>query len=80
MTSDSIGIIDLDVDVFIWYYIALYILGSVHLLFSIWMVTEYFMLNWNNFVLPSFIYQQDCHKNQKKVCIWVSAAATNHKN
>ena len=55
MTSDSIGIIDLDVDVFIWYYIALYILGSVHLLVSIWMVTEYFMLNWNNFVLPSFI-------------------------
>ena len=55
MTSDFIGIVDLDMDVFIWYYIALYILGSVHLLFSIWMVTEYFMLNWNNFVLPSFI-------------------------
>ena len=55
-SSDFIGIIDLDnMDVFIWYYIALYVLGSVHLLISTWMVTEYFMLNWNNFVLPSFI-------------------------
>ena len=55
-SSDFIGIIDLDnMDVFIWYYIALYVLGSVHLLVSTWMVTEYFMLNWNNFVLPSFI-------------------------
>lgn len=39
-----------------WYSIALYVLGSLHLLFSIWMVTEYFLLNWRNFVLPSFIY------------------------
>ena len=56
-TSESMlfGIIDLSADVYIWYFVILYMLGSVHLLFSIWMVTEYFLLNWNNFVLPSFV-------------------------
>jgi hypothetical protein len=55
VTSDSNVIVDLHMEVYVWYYIILYILGSVHLLFSAWTVTEYFLLNWNNFVLPSFI-------------------------
>ena len=58
VTSDSIlniEIFDLNVTVYIWYYIVLYMLGFLHLIFSAWMVTEYFLLNWNNFVLPSFI-------------------------
>ena len=56
-TSESmfLGIIDISVDVYIWYFIVLYMLGPLHLLFSAWMVTEYFLLNWKNFVLPSFV-------------------------
>ena len=34
----------------------LYTFGSVHLILSIWMVLEYFIINWPNFRLPSFFY------------------------
>ena len=39
-----------------WFFYVLYVLGSIHLFFSLWMVAEYFLLNWHNFVLPSFVY------------------------
>ena len=34
----------------------LYIFGSGHLLLSIWMSLEYFIVNWPNFKLPNFYY------------------------
>ena len=36
----------------------LFILGPVHLIFSLWMVVEYFVVNYPNFILPlpSFFY------------------------
>ena len=36
----------------------LYILGSLHLLFSVWMAAEYIAVNWPNFTLklPDFLY------------------------
>lgn len=34
----------------------LYTFGSIHLILSIWMVLEYFIINWPNFRLPSFFY------------------------
>ena len=34
----------------------LYTFGSIHLILSIWMVLEYFIVNWPNFRLPSFFY------------------------
>ena len=45
----------INMDVYIWYFIVLYMLGSLHLIFSAWMVTKYFLLNRKNFVCPSFI-------------------------
>lgn len=33
------------------------LLGILHSFFSIWMVLEYFILNWPNFVLPEFLYK-----------------------
>jgi hypothetical protein len=34
----------------------LYILGGIHLLFSLWMLLEYFVINWPNFSLPRIVY------------------------
>ena len=34
----------------------LYVFGVGHLILSIWMVLEYFILNWPNFRLPSLYY------------------------
>ena len=34
----------------------LYTFGSIHLILSIWMVLEYFIINWPNFRLPSLYY------------------------
>ena len=34
----------------------LYTFGSVHLILSIWMVLEYFIVKWPNFRLPSLYY------------------------
>lgn len=34
----------------------LYVFGTVHLIMSIWMVLEYFIVNWPNFRLPSLFY------------------------
>lgn len=34
----------------------LYVFGSIHLILSIWMVLEYFIINWPNFKLPSIYY------------------------
>ena len=34
----------------------LYTFGSIHLILSIWMVLEYFVINWPNFRLPSIYY------------------------
>jgi len=41
------------------YQILLYIIGGVHLFFSVWMVLEYFMLTAPHFVLPEFLYRID---------------------
>jgi len=39
-------------------YVLHWILGSVHLFFSLWMVAEYITVNWPNFTLklPKFPY------------------------
>ena len=37
--------------------VVLYIFGIIHLLFSLWMAVEYFMVNWPNFILPCFTYR-----------------------
>ena len=37
--------------------IAIYVLGSLHLLLAIWMVMEYFIVTWPHFVLPEFLYK-----------------------
>jgi hypothetical protein len=34
----------------------LYTFGSIHLILSIWMLLEYFIINWPNFRLPSIYY------------------------
>lgn len=34
----------------------LYIFGSLHLFFSLWMLLEYFIINWPNFSLPRILY------------------------
>ena len=34
----------------------LYSFGSIHLILSIWMLLEYFIINWPNFRLPSLYY------------------------
>jgi len=39
-----------------WFIIVLYIFGAIHLFFSLWMLTEYFLINLKNFVLPRFVY------------------------
>ena len=40
-----------------WFtYYLLYILGGIHLFFSIWMLLEYFLTNWPNFSLPKILY------------------------
>ncbi len=36
---------------------ALFILGPIHLVLSLWMLVEYFAVNWPNFVLPRYIYR-----------------------
>ena len=38
------------------YPVVLYTFGSIHLILSIWMVLEYFIINWPNFRLPSLFY------------------------
>ena len=35
----------------------LYAYGIVHLILSLWMVLEYFVVNWPNFRLPKFYYR-----------------------
>ena len=51
------GPIKPEVDVFFRQYL-LFILGAIHLIFSLWMVVEYFLVNYPNFILPlpSFFY------------------------
>jgi hypothetical protein len=51
------GPIKPEVDVFFRQYL-LFILGAVHLIFSLWMVVEYFVVNYPNFILPlpTFFY------------------------
>jgi len=39
-----------------WFQVVLYVFGAIHLLFSLWMLMEYFLINWKNFVLPRFFY------------------------
>ena len=34
----------------------LYIMGGIHLFFAVWMVAEYFVVNWPNFVLPRVFF------------------------
>ena len=38
------------------YRLVLYAFGSVHLVLSIWMALEYFVVNWPHFKLPSVFY------------------------
>lgn len=54
---DSAGAIKPDVQLYFRRYL-LFILGSFHLLMSLWMVVEYFVVNYPNFhfPLPSFFY------------------------
>lgn len=54
---DSAGAIKPDVQLYFRRYL-LFILGSFHLLLSLWMVVEYFVVNYPNFhfPLPSFFY------------------------
>ncbi len=45
-----------------WFYVALYVFGTLHLLFSLWMFVEYIIVNCPNFVyprlqVPTFIYR-----------------------
>lgn len=53
--SEAAGAIRPDVDD--WFgNVLLYILGTFHLVLSLWMLVEYFVVNWSNFVLPHYIY------------------------
>ena len=54
----------------------LFILGAIHLLFSLWMVIEYFVVNYPNFILPlpSFFYtlfQRSVHCDPQCTCTCV---------
>ena len=40
-----------------FFYYALYVGGTIHLLMSLAMVISYFLINAKNFVLPKFVYQ-----------------------
>ncbi len=48
------GAIRPDVDA--WFFMALNVFGSLHLLLSLWMLVEYFVDNYRNFVLPRLVY------------------------
>ena len=39
-----------------WLPVVLYVFGAFHLFFSLWMLIEYFLINWRNFVLPQYFY------------------------
>jgi inositol 1,4,5-triphosphate receptor type 1 len=60
---------------YFWFFnYLIYILGAVHLIMSIWIVLEYFIISWPHFKLPMFCYQiwfffkSKIHeKRQKKV-------------
>ena len=39
-----------------WFTVVNFIFGAFHLFFSVWMLTEYFLINWKNFVLPQYFY------------------------
>lgn len=54
---DAAGPIKPNVDLYFRSYL-LFLLGAVHLIFSLWMVVEYFVVNYPNFIfpLPSFFY------------------------
>ena len=39
-----------------WFRIVLFLFGAIHLFFSLWMLIEYFLINWKNFRLPHFFY------------------------
>ena len=49
-----------------WFIIVLYFFGAIHLFFSLWMLTEYFLINLKNFVLPRFVYIPF----ERWVCLW----------
>ncbi len=51
------------------YIILIYVFGSLHLLLSIWMVMEYFLLNWSSFVIPSSIYTTNLVSGIRKYII-----------
>ncbi len=36
--------------------VVVYLLGTIHLVLSLWMLVEYFVVNWPNFVLPRYVY------------------------
>ena len=39
-----------------WFNPILYLLGTLHLLLSIMVVIDYFLINWPHFTLPQFFY------------------------
>ncbi|XP_019861438.1 PREDICTED: uncharacterized protein LOC100634093 isoform X2 [Amphimedon queenslandica] len=40
----------------LWFTIVFYVLGAGHLLLALWIVVEYFIINWPHFKLPTFAY------------------------
>ncbi|XP_019851941.1 PREDICTED: inositol 1,4,5-trisphosphate receptor type 3-like [Amphimedon queenslandica] len=39
-----------------WFHPLFFVLGAIHLFLSLWIVVEYFVINWPHFRLPSFCY------------------------
>ena len=60
-----------------WFTVVLFLFGAFHLFFSLWMLIEYFLINWRNFVLPQFFYYPiaryvcACQPGGRRVCVCV---------
>lgn len=55
---DTAGAILPDEDYRSWFFdVVLFVFGTFHLIFSLWMFTEYFVVNWPNFVLHPLFYK-----------------------
>ena len=39
-----------------WFIAVFFVLGAIHLFLSLWIVVEYFVINWPHFRLPGFCY------------------------
>lgn len=50
----------------------LYGFGGLHLFFSLWMLLEYFTVNWFNFGLPRIVYTNKLVSLIRRYCTYVA--------